>query len=148
MRTKAFRASRGEAGSSLAEVLVALVVTAVGTLSMATLIAYGTRLQTTSRDTTLATAVGRQQIERLRMLPPLNPSRAAVVTPCASPPCPPGSLTADVPNYFTVVPTPAGQFRCRWTVAPGPAGTKQVQMVVLRDPGTFPVAELEVSVWP
>lgn len=126
-----------EAGASLVEVLVALVVTVVGTLSVATLMAYGTSLQVTSRDTTTAAAVARQQMERLRMLPPLSPARAVG-----------GSLTADVANFSAVVDSTHGQFRVRWQVSAGPAGTKQIEMIVLPARVDLQLAEIGGSVWP
>lgn len=126
-----------ESGSSMVEVLMALLVTTIGTLSVATLMTYGTRLQSTSRDTTTAAAVARQQMERLRMLPPLSASRAWG-----------GSLTADLANYSAAVVTPQARFRCRWTVTPGPAGVKQVDLVVLSGPSNLQLAQIGGTVWP
>lgn len=126
-----------EAGASMVEVLVAMLVTVVGTLSVATLMAYGTNLQVTSRDTTTAAAVARQQMERLRMLPPLAPSRAIG-----------GNLAADVANYSALVDTTHGQFRVRWVVTAGPAGTKQVDMIVLPVSSNLTLAQIGGSVWP
>jgi Tfp pilus assembly protein PilV len=131
------RRRNSEAGASLVEVLVAMLVTVVGTLSVATLMAYGTSLQVTSRDTTTAAAVARQQMERLRMLPPMSPSRAIG-----------GSLTANVNNYTAEVDTTHGRFRVRWQVTPGPAGTKQVEMIVLSVSSNLQLAQIGGSVWP
>lgn len=132
-----------DTGASMVEVLVAMVITVVGTLSVATLMAYGTTLQVTSRDTTTAAAVARQQMERLRMLPPLHPSRA--LGPGGSPA---GSLTSSVANYSAVVDTTHGQFRVRWLVTAGPAGTKQVEMIVLPARMNLQLAQIGGSVWP
>lgn len=140
MRT---RHRKGEAGASLVEVMMALLVTTVGTLAVASLMAYGTRLQATARDTTTAAGYGRQQLERLRMLPPLSPSRA--LGPNGAPA---GSLTADVANYSTGLTTQQARFRCRWVVSAGPAGTKQINLVVLSNPGNLRLAEIGGSVWP
>ncbi len=126
-----------ESGFTLVEVLMALVVTTVGTLSVAALMAYGTRLQSTSRDTTTAAAVAREQMERLRMLPPLSPSRALG-----------GSLTADVTNYSATVTTPQARFRVRWVVTAGPAATKEVNLVVLAGPANLELARIGGTVWP
>lgn len=125
-----------ETGASLVEVLVALLVTAVGTLSVASLMAYGTSLQVTSRDTTSAAAIGRQQFERLRMLPPLSPERAVG-----------GSLTADAANHFRVVATTSGPLRCRWVVTTAAAGTKEINLVVLT-PRNLQLAQIGGAVWP
>lgn len=128
---------RSEAGATLVEVLVALLVTAIGTLSVATLMAYGTRLQSTSRDTTTAAGVARQTMERLRMLPPLSPSRQFG-----------GSLTADVADYSTVITTPQGTFRCRWQVSIAPSNMKEVNIVVLSGPSNLVLARIGGMVWP
>jgi Tfp pilus assembly protein PilV len=132
-----FRQRDSEAGATLVEVLVAMVVTVVGALSVATLMAYGTNLQVTSRDTTTAAAIARQQMERLRMLPPLSPARAIG-----------GSLTTSAANYSAVVDSTHGQFRVRWVVTAGPAGTKQVEMVVLHARANLQLAQIGGSVWP
>jgi prepilin-type N-terminal cleavage/methylation domain-containing protein len=131
------RRTSSESGFSLVEVLMALVVTTIGTLSVATLMAYGTKLQTTSRDTTTAAAVARQQMERLRMLPPLSASRAIG-----------GSLTADVTDHSTIVTTQQAQFRVRWVVTAGPASTKEVNIVVLSGPANLQLARVGGTVWP
>lgn len=130
------RRRSSESGASLVEVLVALVVTTVGTLSVATLMAYGTRLQVTSRDTTTAAAVARQQMERIRMLPPLSASRAIG-----------GSLTADVANYSMTVATPQASFRVRWQVTASAASMKEVNVVVL-GPTNLELARIGGTVWP
>lgn len=126
-----------QSGFSLVEVMVALIVTTVGTLSVATLMAYGTRLQVTSRDTTAAAGVARQQMERLRMLPPLAAERSLG-----------GSLTADVANHFRLVATTNGQLRCRWLVTTGPAGTKEVNVVVMPITTNLRLAQIGGAVWP
>lgn len=132
--------SRGrspEAGFSLTEVIVALIVTTVGGLSMATLIGYGTRLQTTARDVTIAASAARQEFERLRTAAPLNAKRAVG-----------GSLTADLANHSTTVQMQGMTFRVRWQVAAGPANTREVQLVVLPPRVEFPLATVGGRLWP
>ncbi len=128
---------RRDEGFSITEVLVALVVTVIGTLSMATLIAYGTRLQVTARDVTRAAAAGRQELERLRTAPPLSAKRSID-----------GSLTADVANHFVTVQSQGATFRVRWQVSAGPAGTREVAMVVLPERDDFPLVTMGGKLWP
>ena len=135
----------GEAGFTLVELLVAMVITVVGVVAVTVMIMYGIRLQTVSRDSTAATALARAKIEELRLLPVIDPRRVAQVH-CAS-------LTANVNNKFDVAEADGstaaatGRFTRRWCVGPGPAGTgiDEVWVVVTAtDPrrGMFAPAQL------
>lgn len=129
--------TRSEAGFSLAETLVALFITAVGTLSVATLIGYGTKLQTTARDATIAASAGRQELERLRLADPLAAKRTVG-----------GSLTANVANHSTTSTVQGQTYRIRWAIVAGPASTKEVTMVVLPQDNNWPLATLGARLWP
>jgi Tfp pilus assembly protein PilV len=95
-----------EAGFSLTEILVATVLTTVGVLGAAPLMVYGTNLQYSSRDGSLAVNLAVAELERIRMLPVWAPERQNG-----------GSLTANVANHFRI----DGDVTMRWVIANGPA---------------------------
>jgi prepilin-type N-terminal cleavage/methylation domain-containing protein len=97
---------RTDAGFTLVETLIAMVITAVGVLGVATLFVVGTKGQVTARDSSRAVLLATAELERIRMLPVSAPERANG-----------GSLTTDVAAHFAV----RGQTTVRWTVADGPA---------------------------
>ena len=103
------------AGFSLVEVLVAMVVTVICVLGVALLILYGTRLGTAARDAAITSSLARAEIERLRVVPRTEPERQTG-----------GSLAADVAGHFRR----QGRLTSRWVIAPGPAGTQEVSLVV------------------
>ena len=121
-----------DTGTSLTEALVSTAVTAFGVLAVASLFLYGIRLQSVSRDGSTATELAVSQLEQLRMLPPVAAQRQNG-----------GSLTDDVPNYFTTI----GTFKLRWLVTDGPATTKDV-IVVARPINTIArPAQIEGLLW-
>ncbi len=116
----------------MTEALVSTAVTSFGVLSVAALFLYGIRLQAVSRDGSTSTQLAVSQLELLRMLPPVAAQRQNG-----------GSLTSDVPNYFTTV----GNIKLRWTVADGPASTKDV-IVLARPINTIArPAQIEGLLW-
>jgi Tfp pilus assembly protein PilV len=124
VRRVRWRGVRSEVGSSLVEALVATGVTAVGVLSVAVLFLYGTRLQTVSRDSSTAMGLATAQLEFLRMLPVADPLRSDVI------------LHTENKGKFTVT----------WTIAPGPASTKNVTIKV-SPTGGKPVTQLDGRLW-
>jgi hypothetical protein len=67
--------SSGESGFGLVEALVATVITAIGVLSIAALIAVGARMQLNARNGSNSWALVTAEIERIRTLAPTNPQR-------------------------------------------------------------------------
>ncbi len=110
---------RNQSGFSLVELMVAMVVTVVGVMAVSLLILYGIRLQSFSRDATIANAFAKAKMEQLRVTDPAGPQRSLG-----------GSLTANVANHFD---TPPGTilFIRRWVVAAGPAGTQDIIVTVV-----------------
>lgn len=108
------RRSRGDAGFSLAEMLVSTAIAAFGLAGIAALIGTGVQLQTNARAGTISVNLAVAELERLRALPLTSAERALG-----------GSLTADVANHFIVRQSGQGagdaQMRLRWVVADGPA---------------------------
>src|SRR6476661_18022 len=93
---------RKQAGFSLIECLIAMVITTVGMLAVAQLIVLGVRLQTESRDATTANALARAKIEELENYAPTAAQRVRG-----------GSITSNVLNYNDV---PDSRFQRRWQV--------------------------------
>jgi hypothetical protein len=130
--SKTFTWGGSETGTSLVEALVSTGVTAFGVLAVAVLFLYGTRLQTVSRDGSSSTELAVAQLEYLRVLPTAAAQRQNG-----------GSLTSDVANYFTTV----GNFKVRWTVANGPATTKDVIVSVRPINAIARPAQIEGLLW-
>ncbi len=112
---------------SLIEVLIAMVVTVVGVVAVATLIVYGIGLQVQSRDATMANALAKSKIEELSIsLPAVG-----------------GDLDNNAPGYND---TPTG-FTRRWVVLAGPANTLDVTVRVIAENPTAavsPVVDIQV----
>ncbi len=117
---------RKQRGFSLVELMVAMVVTVVGVMAVSLLILYGIRLQSFSRDATIANAFAKAKMEQLRVTNAADPQRSLG-----------GSLTANVANHFD---TPPGTtlFIRRWVVAAGPAGTQDITVAVVLRPPVVP----------
>ncbi len=121
---------RGEAGFSIVELLIAMLVTVTCLLGVALMLIYGTRLAQASREATLASAFARSELERIRLLPRSASERQ-----------PGGQLGSDVPEHFAT----RGRYTSRWQVAAGPAGTQDVSLVVLAAADAHvPLARLRV----
>ena len=126
---------KGEAGFSLIEALIAMVITVVGLLAVEMLIVQAIRVQTFSRDAAMANALARAQIETIRSLPRTDARRVNG-----------GSLTGDAAtnpaNYRNTSDT---RFTRRWTVAAGPAGSQDVTVAVLStESALMPTVQIRV----
>jgi prepilin-type N-terminal cleavage/methylation domain-containing protein len=108
--------SRRDDGFTLIEMLIATAITAVAIVGVAALVSYGVKLQSQSREGRIATALARTQLEQLQLLP--RDARQRLLG---------GSLEADQPDHFD---HPQDGFVCRWEIAPGPAGTQDVTVLV------------------
>ncbi|MDA2925010.1 prepilin-type N-terminal cleavage/methylation domain-containing protein [Acidobacteria bacterium AH-259-L09] len=105
-------------GFSLVELLIAMLITVVGVLAVATLILYAIQLQSFSRDTSQAQALAQEKMEELRIVDPTDPQRSVG-----------GDLNSNVANHYD---EPAGTiFVRRWVVAGGPAGTQDLTIAVV-----------------
>lgn len=121
------KGQNSQRGMSLIEVLVAMMVTVVGVVAVATLILYGIGLQVQSRDATMANALAKSKIEELTIsLPAVG-----------------GDLDNNVTGYND---TPTG-FTRRWVVTAGPANTLDVTVRVIAENPTAavsPVVDVQV----
>jgi prepilin-type N-terminal cleavage/methylation domain-containing protein len=97
-----------EAGFTLVEVIVAVLVLTIGLVAMAELLAVSIRLHQLSRNTEVATQLAQGKFEELMKL---NFTTAPAVQPG-------GSLTNNVANHFDA---PVNTFTRRWLVQAGPA---------------------------
>ncbi len=95
-------------GFSLIECLIAMVITTVGLLAVAGLIAIGIRLQTDSRDAITATSLAKAKTEELQNYSPTSSQRIRG-----------GSSTTNVTNYNDL---PDDRFRRRWQIEEYPSG--------------------------
>ena len=60
---------KDQRGMTLLEVLIAMLITVIGIIAVATLIIYGIGLQVVSRDTSAATALANAKLEELQVKP-------------------------------------------------------------------------------
>jgi Tfp pilus assembly protein PilV len=122
------KSSKSEAGFSMVELMISLVVLLFGVLAVLVLIINGVQLQTYARELTTANNLAKDKLEELRVIPAANAQRGIG-----------GSLAADVANHFDV---PQAPFRRRWTVALGPARTHDVTISVFMPGGRVPPVQV------
>jgi len=113
---------RGEAGLSLAEVLVAVTLMAGGLLGTAQLMAITMQSQVAARETTSATRLASAKNEELMKAnfvtnPSVQISAAA-----------PGPLEINVQNYYDL---PDPSYTRRWRVQAGPTATTRLVTIRL-----------------
>jgi len=124
------KGQNSQRGMSLIEVLVAMMVTVVGVVAVATLILYGIGLQVQSRDVTMANALAKSKIEELSIDSLLAKG---------------GKLTSNVDGYYDM--PPGFSFTRRWEVKDGPANTLEVTVRVIAENPTAavsPVVDIQV----
>jgi Tfp pilus assembly protein PilV len=122
-------ASRTDAGFSLAEVIIALLVTVTGLLSLAQLLAVTAKAEGVARNGALAARMGQDKLDDL-MKANFDTSPSLQLTPVGT-----DTLAANVPNYFD---QPAPAVTRRWIVRQGPAGTRILTVRVLVVSGASP----------
>jgi prepilin-type N-terminal cleavage/methylation domain-containing protein len=113
-------AARTEAGFTLVEMMIAIIVLTVGLLGMASTMASMTRYQDLATVHADMTALGDHKIEQLRVLAIHDPAQLA----------PGGSITVPTAGYADSLVERGRMFIRLWAVAAGPAGTQQVSLRV------------------
>jgi prepilin-type N-terminal cleavage/methylation domain-containing protein len=111
---------RSEAGFTLVELLLAIIVLTVGLLGMASTMASMIRYQDLSAVQADMTALGDHKIEQLRVVAMHTPALLA----------PGGSLTVPTAQYVDTLVERGRTFIRLWTVAAGPGGAQQVTVRV------------------
>ena len=113
---------RHDAGFSLAETLVAMLVMVTGLLGIAQLMVVTIKAESMARNGALASRLGQGKLDDLMKANFDTSLQIRIPVP------PVDSLVADVPNKFDV---PAAGITRRWLVSQGPAGTRLVTVRVL-----------------
>jgi prepilin-type N-terminal cleavage/methylation domain-containing protein len=117
------RRRASQAGFTIIEVMIAMLVVTVGLVSMAQLIAVTTVMHSDARQTSLGTEFAQAKLDELMKLN-LATAAAVQVTPVS-----PDSLENNVTDYFD---TPTSTITRRWKVEDGPAaGTRYLTVRVL-----------------
>jgi Tfp pilus assembly protein FimT len=104
--------SKPEAGFSMIELMISLVVLLFGVLAVLVLIINGVQLQSHAREISTANNLAKDKLEELHVIQVVNPQRA-----CG------GNLNANDPDKWDA---PQAGFRRRWIIGNGPAGTHNV----------------------
>lgn len=126
------------AGFSLLECMFALVITVVGLLAVAGLVVEAIRLQTVSRDATIANALAKAKIEELRNYAPTATQRARG-----------GNLANNVTDYND---SPDARFQRRWRIevyptdAGVPAKTQRVTVRMLSNQSGVRLPDIQIQV--
>jgi Tfp pilus assembly protein PilV len=123
---------QNDAGFSLTEAVISSAVMTLGALGVASMFLYGTRMQSTARYASTATALANTQLERLRVLPPSAAERQVG-----------GDLTEDRQDHFAT----NGTYRLRWVVANGPAGTYDITVRAVSTDGYVSPAIVRSLIW-
>jgi len=112
MKRRSFKKNNRNAGFSLLECVIALFIVAIGLLAVAALAAVATKGEVFAFNSTDATALASSKMEELK---------AGTLTNG-------GSLTSNATGYSD---TPNWYFHRRWLISNGPAGTKEITVVVV-----------------
>ncbi len=129
---------RRQSGFTLIECLVAMVITTIGLLAVAGLIAVGIRLQTESRDAISANSLAKAKIEELQNYAPTATQRARG-----------GSLTSNVASYND---SPDSRYQRRWLIetnptdAGVPANTQRITVVVVANSPDVRLPDIRIVV--
>jgi prepilin-type N-terminal cleavage/methylation domain-containing protein len=138
--SKSHRRSRNDEGFALVEVMIAILILAVGLLGLAALMAQLTGTTGNSRYMGTQVMLASEKLEDLNRLKPGDAELAAG-----------GSLTVDKPNYSDQVQVSSGNGTTT-TVAAGsaPAGTDTIQFgrrwVIEQDPPGLPNGVIRITV--
>lgn len=79
VRTRGLTAKRRQSGTSLVEILVVIVIFLIGILAVVQIFPGGFRLLLTTRNNSVATAIGRDEVERLKSKPEMMPEQVLPV---------------------------------------------------------------------
>jgi prepilin-type N-terminal cleavage/methylation domain-containing protein len=107
---------KAEAGFTLVECVIAMVILMVGILAIEVLVVNGLGLQTLASNNSMANALAKAKIEELQARSSSDPLRANG-----------GSLASNVTNYSD---TPTANFVRRWVISAGANGTQDVQVQI------------------
>ena len=129
------RAREREAGFTLVEAMVAMVVFLVGSLAVAEVLGVAAHMHRVSQNSTQGTSLARQKADELMKLD-FDADASVQLSPV-------GTLTANTPNYFDNW-SPADVIR--WQVLAGPtANTRLVTIRVIGGQGSMSQRTVELT---
>lgn len=129
------RRAASEAGFSLVEVLVAMLVLVIGLVGMAQLLGISTMMHLNAREASVATQLAQAKLDELM--------KANLATSAAVQVSAPATLDANTANYFDL---PREAVTRRWTVANGPvANTRILTVRVINQRARQYGREVEIS---
>jgi prepilin-type N-terminal cleavage/methylation domain-containing protein len=116
--------SRTQSGFTLVEALIAIVILVFGLMAVTNLFLVAGNSNQVANQSTATAALASQALESLKTLPFVGTSPNVLAAG--------GSLTADVPNYFSEHTVPGvGRIRTRWLVS-DVAGQPQLRYIQVR----------------
>ena len=116
-----------DAGFSLIEVMIAMLVITIGLIGMAQLVAVTTLVHSDARRASIATELGQAKIDELGGMD-LAADAAVQITPSS-----PDSLEQNVDDYYDA---PAPTITRRWKVEAGPTSSTRVVTVRVINSGS------------
>ena len=134
MEPRKLTIDRRQAGFSLLECVIAMVILVVGVLGVEMLVVSSLGLQTFSRNASTENALARGKVEELSARAAADAARANG-----------GSLTSNVAGYFDM---PVSNVVRRWKLSAGACGTQNVIVRVMSsDPNiTLPSVQIETLI--
>ncbi len=130
---------RSERGSTIIEVIVALVVLSLGVLPLIALMGQGYRFQGHARFDVQIATLAEAKLEELIAVAGTESSDTVALNPG-------GSLEFDAPDHWDTVVLDVGSFTRRWEVQTGPAAVRDVTVRVIRtQPASSRVIELSTQ---